>query len=109
MLPKKLTAWLRLYSLTNSGLSFNRFSLSTDAHRGKPRVSNRQALSSILFVLMTGVPWRPTSLGFGSGPTCWRRLKVWHEAGVWQQLHYELLQRLHLAGRIEWERACVDG
>ncbi|WP_120185367.1 IS5 family transposase [Zymobacter palmae] len=81
-----------------------------DPRGGRPRVSDRQALSGILFVLMTGIPWRhlPTSLGFGSGPTCWRRLKEWHEAGVWQQLHHELLQRLHLADRIDWERACVD-
>lgn len=82
-----------------------------DPRGGRPRVSDRQALSGILFVLMTGIPWRhlPTSLGFGSGPTCWRRLKKWHEAGVWQQLHHELLHRLHLADRIDWERACVDG
>ena len=26
--------------------------------------------------------------------TCWRRLKEWHEAGVWEELHQRLLDRL---------------
>jgi transposase len=41
---------------------------------GRPRVPDRAALGGIIFVLRTGTPWRllPTSLGCGSGPTCWR-------------------------------------
>ena len=57
-------------------------------------------LSGILFVLYTGIPWEflPQELGFGSGMTCWRRLRDWHEAGVWQQLHELLLAELNAAG-----------
>ena len=38
----------------------------------RPRVSDRAALNSILFVLKTGLRWNhlPTALGFGSGATC---------------------------------------
>ncbi|MFC8237664.1 hypothetical protein [Streptomyces sp. NPDC057284] len=39
-----------------------------------------------------GVP--PQELGFGSRMTCWRRLRDWNEAGVWQQLHELLLAEL---------------
>jgi transposase len=46
-------------------------------------------------------------MGCGSGMTCWRRLKEWQEAGVWQRLH-ELLARLHEADRIDWSRAVID-
>ncbi|MGW0537898.1 hypothetical protein [Streptomyces sp. NPDC003032] len=35
--------------------------------------------------LAAGQP-RPEELGFGSGMTCRRRLAVWNEAGVWDQL-----------------------
>jgi len=58
-------------------------------------------LSGILFVLYTGIPWEflPQELGFGSGMTCWRRLRDWHEAGVWQQLHELLLAELNAARR----------
>lgn len=40
--------------------------------------------------------------------TCWRRLRDWQTAGVWERLHQELLNRLHDAGRIDWSRASLD-
>jgi transposase len=52
-----------------------------------------------LLVLYTGIPWEflPQEPGSGSGMTCWRRLRDWHEAGVRQWLH-ELLAGLNGAG-----------
>jgi hypothetical protein len=46
---------------------------------GRPRVDDRIAFTAILFVLVTGVPWRmlPRELGC-SGVTAWRRLREWH-------------------------------
>jgi transposase len=77
---------------------------------GRPRVPDRAALAGILFVLKTGIPWEmlPQEMGCGSGMTCWRRLKEWHEAGVWKSLHRRLLDRLGEAGRIDWSRASID-
>ena len=77
---------------------------------GRRRLSDREALSGILFVLYTGTAWMhlPRELGFGSGITCWRRLEEWQRAGVWEQLHAVLLARLRAAGAIEWSRAVVD-
>ena len=77
---------------------------------GRPRIDDRAVLTGILFVLKTGIPWEmlPQELGCGSGMTCWRRLKEWHEAGVWERLHRRLLDRLGEADRIDWERACLD-
>ena len=50
---------------------------------GRPAVRNRQALTGILFVLRTGIPWEylPQEMGCGSGMTCWRRLHAWQEQG----------------------------
>src|SRR4051812_16673050 len=78
---------------------------------GRPRLSDRAALEGILFVLITGIPWRalPRELGFGSGVTCWRRLGGWAPAGVWGALHGLLLGELRAQDRIDWSRACVDG
>ena len=77
---------------------------------GRPRVNDRAALTGILFVLKTGIPWEmlPQEMGCGSGMTCWRRLTEWHRAGVWERLHRALLDRLGEAGRIDWSRASLD-
>jgi transposase len=40
--------------------------------------------------------------------TCWRRLKEWLEAGVWEELHQRLLDRLGVADQIDWQRASLD-
>lgn len=73
-------------------------------------MSDRAALTGILFVLRSGIPWEmlPKEMGCGSGMTCWRRLKEWHVAGVWQRLHRLLLEQLGRAGEIDWSRASVD-
>ena len=77
---------------------------------GRPRVPDRAALTGIIFVLKCGLPWEmlPLEMGCGSGVTCWRRLRDWHEAGVWDRLHRVLLDELGQADAIDWERACLD-
>ena len=77
---------------------------------GRPRVPDRACLTGIIFVLKSGIPWEllPQELGCGSGMTCWRRLRDWQAAGVWDRLHRALLDRLGEADQIDWERACLD-
>src|SRR5436190_21712870 len=80
-------------------------------HRGgRPPLSDRDALRGILFVLKTGIPWEylPAEMNCGSGMTCWRRLRDWHRAGVWQKLHERLLCRLRAKGCLDFSRAVVD-
>lgn len=76
---------------------------------GRKPVENRAALTGILFVLQTGIPWEylPAEMGC-SGMTCWRRLRDWQLAGVWDRMHRMLLDRLNAAERIDWSRAVVD-
>jgi transposase len=77
---------------------------------GRPRVPDRAALAGIIYVLKSGIPWGmlPKGLGFGSGVTCWRRLRDWQKAGVWRRLHRMLLDELGKAGLIDWSRASLD-
>ena len=77
---------------------------------GRPRVEDRAALAGIIFVLKSGIPWEmlPQEMGCGSGSTCWRRLRDWEEAGVWEKLHRVLLDSLGEADEIDWERASLD-
>jgi len=77
---------------------------------GRPPVPDRAALAGILFVLRSGIPWQmlPQDMGFGSGMTCWRRLRDWNEAGVWRKLHQVVLDELQAAAAIDWSRAALD-
>ena len=77
---------------------------------GRPRRSDKQALRGILFILETGIPWEklPQEMGCGSGMTCWRRLRQWQKAGVWDRLHVVLLAQIHRAKRFAWRRFAID-
>ena len=76
---------------------------------GPPRVPDRACLKGILFVLRSGMPWEmlPKELGCGSGMTCWRRLRDWQESGIWQLIHFALLDWLCRFNQIDWSRAVV--
>ena len=77
---------------------------------GRPPLPDRAALTGILFVLLTGIPWEylPQEMGCGSGMTCWRRLRDWHQAGVWHKLYRKMLDKLGIADQIDWSRASAD-
>jgi transposase len=81
-----------------------------NARGGRPRVPDRVVLSGIIFVLKSGIPWRmlPKEMGYGSGVTCWRRLRDWQKAGVWRRLHRALLDWLGRSGKVDWSRASLD-
>jgi transposase len=82
----------------------------TGARGGPPRVPHRAALAGILYVLRHGLRWRdlPQELGFGSGVTCWRRLRQWQAQGVWRAVQQVVLSWLGDLGVIDWSRASLD-
>lgn len=77
---------------------------------GRPRIPDRACLRGVVFVLRTGIPWEmlPKELGCGSGMTCWRRLRDWQQASVWDLIHFALLDWLSRYSKIDWSRAVVD-
>lgn len=79
-------------------------------HPGRKPVSHRQALTGILFVLRSGIPWSllPQEMGCGSGVSCWRRLQDWQKRGIWKTLHEILLAFLQAEEKIDWSRAVID-
>jgi transposase len=77
---------------------------------GRPPLDDRQALTGIIFILKTGIPWEylPWEMGCGCGMTCWRRLRDWQKAGVWDKIHRLLLSHLRSADRIDFSRFIPD-
>lgn len=84
-------------------------------HRARPKggrrpVDDRACFAGILFVLKTGIAWEdlPKEMNCGSGMTCWRRLRDWHQAEVFKKLQEILLARLRAAGLLQTDTAIVD-
>lgn len=77
---------------------------------GRKPITHRQALTGILFVLRTGIPWEllPKEMGCGSGVSCWRRLRDWQAAGVWQKIHEFMLEELRRADELDLSIVAVD-
>ncbi|QKV97026.1 transposase [Streptomyces sp. NA02950] len=75
----------------------------------KKVLEDRNVLCGILFVLYSGIQWEwlPSELRFGSGMTCWRRLRDRNGAGVWQRLHEVLLAELRATGRLDLSRVAL--
>jgi transposase len=79
-------------------------------HPGRKPLSDRACLTGIIFVLASGIPWEmlPQEMGCGSGMTCWRRLRDWQKAGVWETVHRILLNKLRQVDQIDFSRCAVD-
>ena len=77
---------------------------------GRKPADARKALTGIIFVLKTGIPWEylPAAEMGISGVSCWRKLREWQAAGVWDRLVEVLLAKLQHADKINWQRAVVD-
>jgi len=77
---------------------------------GRKPITNRQALTGILFVLRTGIPWEllPKEMGCGSGVSCWRRLRDWEAAGVWLKVHELVLGELRRAEALDLSIVAID-
>ncbi|MBM7112903.1 IS5 family transposase [Archangium primigenium] len=77
---------------------------------GRPWKEDRLALRGIIFVLKVNIPWEslPAEVFGVCGMTCWRRLRDWAEAGVWERLQRLLEAELGGQELIDWKRAAID-
>lgn len=59
----------------------------------------------------TGIAWRdlPQEYGYGSGVTCWRRLRDWQKARGVGRAASAAVGQAQRRGKNDWSRAAVDG
>ncbi len=76
---------------------------------GRPAMDNRQVLEGILWVLRTGARWQDLPDRYPSASTCWRRLRLWEEHGVWLDVWRKFLFMLDEKGALDWQEAFIDG
>lgn len=77
--------------------------------RGRPWQDNRPVLEGILWMLRTGARWKDLPERYPHPSTCWRRLKLWHEQGIWLKIWRAFLAELNERGRLDWSEAFLDG
>lgn len=78
-------------------------------HGGRERFDDRFCLEGIVWVLRSGARWRDMPKHFPSGTTCWRRLKEWEAAGVWEAVWQMMLGELDEQHRLDLEETIGDG
>ena len=76
---------------------------------GRPPVPSRPCVEGILWILRTGARWKDLPKSFPSPATCWRRLKLWTEAGIWEKAWGRLLRKLDRQGSVNREESIADG
>lgn len=77
---------------------------------GRPRRSDRDCLSGILFVLRTGCQWNALSAtGICPSSTAHDRFQDWVRSGVFEKLFYLALQDYDELIGIDWSFLSMDG
>ena len=76
---------------------------------GRPPINNREVLEGILWILRTGARWQDLPDRYPSPSTCWRRLRLWEDQGVWLDVWRKFLSQLDEDGLLDWEEAFIDG
>ena len=76
---------------------------------GTAPVEARAVFTAIVYVLTSGCAWRDLPPSFGVDfRTAHRRFTAWSNAALWHRLHLAVLDRLGVAGLIDWSRVIVD-
>ena len=76
---------------------------------GSAPVDDRAVFTAIVFVSTSGCAWRHLPPSFGvTVPTAHRRFTAWVRAGVFENLHREVLDRLGGSGELDWSAAILD-
>jgi len=76
---------------------------------GRPWRDNRKVLEGILWVLKSGARWRDLPERYPSSVTCWRRLRLWEDLGIWLDIWRALLAELDERQYLDWEETFADG
>jgi len=76
---------------------------------GRPPADKRKTFEGILWVLKTGARWCGLPEEYPSPSTCWRRLRDWEGAGVWEKVWKYLLSELDEQQRLDWSGNFADG
>lgn len=76
---------------------------------GRPWADDRKCLEGILWVAKSGARWKDLPAEFASPATCWRRLDMWEEMGVFKDIWRAFLDELDEQALLQWDEVFADG
>lgn len=76
---------------------------------GRPWRDHRSVINGILWILMTGAPWRDLPTGYGPFTTVHGRFTRWSRDGTWVRLQRALLRQLDERGKLDRNLWFIDG
>ena len=76
---------------------------------GRPRVSARECMDGIFYVLRTGCQWKALPQCFGAASTVHDRFQELRAAGVFERLWQEGLLEYDTQHGLDWEWQAMDG
>jgi len=81
----------------------------TSCNGGRPRLSLRNVVNGILYVLQTGCQWKAMPREFGSGSAIHAYFQEWVAWGVFEELWRLALEEYDNLKGIDWKWQSVDG
>ena len=80
----------------------------TTPRGGRPYNDHRRTLDAILFVLVTGAPWRALPESYGPWESAYSRFSRYRADGTFSRLCSALREALRARGRLVSETWCLD-
>jgi putative transposase len=77
--------------------------------RGRPRMSDRQAMTAVFYLLRTGGQWEALPRSLGAKSTVHDRYQWWVEHDLFLKLWQISLQEYDLQIGLDWEWQAADG
>ncbi len=77
--------------------------------RGRKRMSDRQAMTAVFYLLRTGIQWKALPRCLGAASTVHDRYQWWVENGLFLKLWQTALQEYDLQLGLDWEWLAADG
>lgn len=81
----------------------------SNARTGRPPRDPREMLDAILWILVTGAPWRDLPAAFGPWETAYYYFTHWQHKGIFARMVESLQLKLDEDGKLDWSAWCVDG
>jgi len=76
---------------------------------GRPRMSDRNAMSAIFYVLRTGCQWKALPRSLGASSTVHDRFQEWRKAGIFKRMWIDGLSLYDKKPGIDWKWQAMDG